>query len=124
MIISNILGCAGSVIFALFAYKWIPLFGPFLSLLIPLPFLFYLSKLGLNEGIKVCLVALLITGFAAKLLGEPQLVFLCLELGIEGFLLCVLFRREYSYSLTIFLGTLLMLLLGSVFMLYVALQRE
>ena len=123
MIISNILGCTGSVIFALLAYKWIPLFGPFLSLLIPLPFLFYLSKLGLNEGIKVCLAALLFTGIATKLLGEPHLVFLCLELGMMGFILSVLFKREYSYSFTIFFGTLLMLLVGAVFMLYASITK-
>ena len=119
MTISNILGCAGSVVFSLIAYKWIPFFGPFLSLLIPLPFLFYLSKLGLNEGIKVCIAAFLIIGITAKLMGEPTLVFLCIEMGVMGFILSVLFRKEYSYSLTIFLGTLAMLLVGLAFTLFV-----
>ncbi len=119
MTISNILGCAGSVVFALIAYTWVPFFGPLVSLLIPLPFLFYLSKLGLNEGIKVCIAAFLIIGITAKLMGEPGLVFFCFELGTLGFVLSVLYRREYSYSLTIFLATLLMLLVGLAFTLVV-----
>lgn len=123
MIISDILGCAGSLIFALLSFLWIPFFGPFLSLLIPLPFLFYLSKLGLKEGIKVCLAALLITGIAAKVMGEPLLILFCLEFGFLGLILSELFKREYSYSLTIFYGTLLMLLVGAVFMLFASIAK-
>ena len=118
MTISDILGCAGPVILVLLASVWIPLFGPFLSLLTPLPFLFYLSKLGLKEGIKVCLIALLAVGIVARLLGEPRLVLLCLAFGLLGLILSELYKREYSYSRTIFSGTLLMLLVGAAFMLY------
>ena len=123
MTISNILGCTGSVVFVLLASAWIPLVGPFLSLLTPLPFLFYSSKLGLNEGVKVCLAALLAVGIVAKLLGQPSLMLFCLQLGIVGLILSELFRREYSYSLTIFWGTLLMLLVGFAFLLFVSITE-
>ncbi len=120
MTISNILGCTGSVIFVLLASVWIPFFGPLLSLLTPLPFLFYTSKLGLKEGIKVSFSALLAIGILAKLLGEPNLVIFYLQLGIVGVILSELFKREYSYSRTIFGGTLLVLLVGFAFMLFVS----
>ena len=115
MTISNILGCTGSVILILL----VPFFWP----LLPMPFLFYSSKLGLNEGIKVCFTALLAAGIVVKLLGYPGLVLICLQLGIVGFLLSELFRREYSYSITIFWGTLIMLLAGSVFLLFGAITE-
>jgi uncharacterized protein YybS (DUF2232 family) len=124
MTILNILGCTGSVTFILLAFIWIPFFGPILSLLTPLPFLYYSSKLGLNEGVKVCLAALLTVGIVAKLLEQPSLMLFCLQLGIAGLILGELFRREYSYSLTIFLGTLLILLVGSAFMFFESMTLE
>jgi len=111
MTISNILGCAGSVIFILFISIVIPIFGPFFSsLLAPLPFLFYFSKLGPEKGFKVNLIAILVVGIVAELLGLRNLIFLCIEFGIAGYIISELFRRELPFSVTIFMGTLLMLL--------------
>lgn len=123
MTISNIVGCTGSLILVLLASTMVPFIGPFVSLLTPLPFLFYLCKLGPGNGIKVCFVALLIIGIATKLLGQPHLVIFCLEFGIMGLILSELFRREFPYSITILWGTLLMLLVGSVFMLFVSMTK-
>ena len=123
MTVSNILGCTGSVILILLALVWIPFFGLFLSLLTPLPFLFYSSKLGLKEGIKVSLAALVVVGIVAKLLGDPYLVLFCLQSGMVGLILSELFRREYSYSLTVFWGTLIMLLAGSAFLLFACVSK-
>ncbi len=123
MTISNILGCTGSVIFVLLVSVGIPFFGPLLSLLTPLPFLFYSSKLGLKEGIKVCLAALLALGIFANLLGGSDLAFYYLPLGVTGIILSELFKRGYSYSRTIFWGTLLVLLVGFAFMLFLSIEK-
>lgn len=123
MTISNIIGCTGSVILVLFVSMMIPIFGPFFSLLTPLPFLFYTSKLGLEKGIKVCFITLLIIGIVAKLLGHPYLVLFCLEYGIMGLILSELFRRNFSYSLTVFWGTLLMLFVVSGFIFFITITK-
>jgi uncharacterized protein YybS (DUF2232 family) len=123
MTVYNIIGCTISVIFVLFISAWIPFFGPFFSLLTPLPFLFYSSKLGLNQGIKIGLVSLLFVGIVAKIIGYPQLVLFCLEFGMVGLIISEIFRREYSFSLTIFWGTILMLFIGSGFLFFIGLSK-
>ncbi|MFC1495663.1 DUF2232 domain-containing protein [Thermodesulfobacteriota bacterium] len=123
MTLSNIIGCAGSVTFLLFVSISLPFFGPLLSLLTPLPFLFYSSKLGLNKGSKVCLVTILIVGVVTKMTGHSELFLFCLEFGIAGLILSELFRRELNYSLTIFTGTLLVLVVGSGFFLFISITR-
>lgn len=115
MTFSNIIGCTGSLIFILFASTRLPFIGPLFSLLTPLPFLFYSSKLGRNEGIKVCAVAILIVGIASKLDKHPELLLFCLEFGIVGLILGELFRKELSYSATVFWGTVFALITGLVF---------
>lgn len=123
MTLSNIIGCAGSVTFLLFVSISLPFFGPLFSLLTPLPFLFYSSKLGLNKGLKVCLVTILIVGIVTKIAGQPELFLFTLEFGIAGLILGELFRRELKYSLTIFIGTLLVLIVASGFFLFISITR-
>jgi len=123
MTFSNIIGCTGSVIFILFVSTNLPFIGPLFSLLTPLPFLFYSSKLGLNKGIQVCSVAVLVVGIVAKIKGQPELLLFCLEFGIVGLILSELFRRELNYSLTIFLGTLLVLIVGSGFFVFISITK-
>jgi len=123
MTLSNIIGCAGSVAFLLFVSISLPFFGPLFSLLTPLPFLFYSSKLGLNKGLKVCLVTILIVGIVTKIAGYPELFLFCLEYGIAGLILSELFRRELNYSLTIFIGTLLVLIVAFGFFLFISITR-
>ena len=124
MTISDILGCAVSVISILFVSIVIPVFGPLLfSLLAPLPFLFYFSKLGPENGLKVNLSAILILGIVTWFLGQPHLVILFIEYGIAGFILSELFRRDLSYSATIFWGTLLMLIVVSGFLFFITIAE-
>ncbi len=123
MTLSNIIGCAGSVIFLLFVSISLPFFGPLFSLLTPLPFLFYSSKLGLNKGLKVCLVTILIVGVVTKIAGQPELLLFCLEFGIAGLIISELFRRELNYSVTIFISTLFVLAVGIAFFLFISITR-
>ncbi|MFC1867635.1 DUF2232 domain-containing protein [Thermodesulfobacteriota bacterium] len=121
---SNIIGCAGSVILLLLVSAWLPFIGPFFSLLIPLPFLFYTSKLGLNQGLITGLITLFIVGLIGRLASyPPQLLLFCLEFAVVGLIISEIFRREFSFGLTIFWGTVLMLLVGAVFLFFIGLSK-
>ncbi len=123
MKITDLVGCTVSVILLLLASAWIPYIGPFFSLLIPLPFLFYASKLGLNKGGQVCAFSLIIIGLIAGLAGYSYIIMFCLELGILGFIISEIFRRELSFGVTIFWGTFFMLAIGAVFLFMVGLSK-
>lgn len=109
---TDLLGCALSVVIILFATSLIPVFGPLLRILTPLPFLFYSCKLGLIQGIKISLITLFILGLLAKLTGYLHLLLLGIQFGLLGLIISELFRRELSFGLTIFWGTTLMLIIG------------
>jgi len=123
MIISNIIGCTVAVIFFLLVSVLVPLVGPLFSLLIPLPFLYYLSKLGLSQGWKTGLISLLIISLIARLAGHPQLILLCFAFGIVGLIISEIFKREFTFGLTIFWGTVLMLFIGAVFLFFITLSK-
>jgi uncharacterized protein YybS (DUF2232 family) len=109
---ANIIGFAGSVILVLSLSMWVPLFGPAFSLIVPLPFLFFFSKLGLKEGLTAGIISLLAVGIFGKLIGEPQLVMFALGFAIFGLVVSELFKRPFSMGVTIFWGTAFMLFMG------------
>jgi uncharacterized protein YybS (DUF2232 family) len=111
---TDVLGCTGAVIAIFLATSWVPFFGPLISLLTPLPFLFYASKLGRLQGTILVVLSLLIIGLIASLLGQPKAVFLFIEYGLWGLVLAELFRQELSFGNTMLWGTAAMLLFGVV----------
>ena len=123
MKITDLMGCTVSVILLLLASAWIPYIGPFFSLLIPLPFLFYASKLGLNKGAQACAFSLVIVGLISGLAGHSYIILFCLEFGILGFIISEIFRRKLSFGVTIFWGTFSMLVVGAVFLFMVGLTK-
>jgi uncharacterized protein YybS (DUF2232 family) len=108
----------------LLASGWVPFAGPFLSLLTPLPFLYYSAKFGLREGGKALLVCLLAVGIIGNVAGFPQVVFLCLELGLLGLMISEIYRRKLTLGSTVLWGTGLMLLLGFVILTGVGLTKN
>jgi len=120
---ANIIGFAGSVILVLSISVWMPLIGPFFSLIMPLPFLFYISKLGLKEGLKAGFITLLIMGLFGKLVGQPYLILFCLEFGIVGLIISELFKRRLSIGATILWGTVSMLFMGVVFLFLIGMSK-
>ena len=124
MRVADVLGCACSAIVLLLASALIPLVGPVFSLLTPLPFLYYATKLGLFQGAKVVLVTILTVGLIAKLAGHPQIIFLCLEFSLLGLIISETFRREYTIGFTIFWGTSCMLVIGAVILGLIGLTRN
>lgn len=112
MKINDSVGCAGSAALLFLAYIWIPIFGPVLSLLAPVPFLLYSTKYGPLQGAKIVVIAALIVGLVANLSGHPQVIVLCLELGVLGLVMAEAFRREYTFGMTLFIGITFMLMVG------------
>ncbi|MFH1349799.1 MAG: DUF2232 domain-containing protein [Pseudomonadota bacterium] len=118
------MGCVGTAIILLLASAWIPFLGPFFSLLTPLPFLYYASKLGPYQGLKVVIFTLLIVGLIAKLTGYLQVIFFCIELGLLGLIISTIYRRELTFGLTIFWGTSLMLFIGAIFLSLISFSKK
>ena len=118
------MGCAGPVILLLFAATWIPFVGPFFIFLIPLPFLYYATKLGLRDGLKITAVTLLIVGLIAKLAGYPQIIIFCFEFGLVGLILSEIYRRKYTLGFTVFWGTCTTLIIGAIFLTLIALSQK
>jgi uncharacterized protein YybS (DUF2232 family) len=121
---SDVLGCAGGVIFLLLAATLIPFVGPFFSLLTPLPFLYYSTRLGLIGGIKLAAMVVTAIGLFAYAVGYSQITFLALEFSLVGTGLAELFRRKLSLGNTILLATLFMLLVGLGMLVVMGLSRN
>lgn len=121
---TDVLGCVGSAIILLLASALIPLIGPFFSLLTPLPFLYYSSKLGLNQGAKIVALSVIIIGLITKLLGFSNILFLCIEFGLLGLIISEIFRRNISFGMAAFLATSMMLIIGSVIVIIVGLSKQ
>jgi len=122
MIISDIIGCTGVVIFFLLVSVWVPFIGPLFILLIPLPFLYYLSKSGFGQGWKTGLISLLILSLIARLIGYPYLILFCILLGLVGLIISETFKRGFTIGMTIFWGTVLMLFTGALSLFLISLS--
>lgn len=121
---TDVLGCLGGAAFLLLASAWIPFIGPFLSLLTPLPFLYYATRLGLYEGIKLSAVVVFAIGMTAHLAGRSQMVLFALEFSLIGLGLSELFRRNFSLGQTVFWGTVFMSLLGLASLFIIGLTKN
>ena len=120
----DVLGCVGWAAFFLLASAWIPFVGPFFSLLTPLPFLYYATKLGLRQGAVLALLTTLSIGLAAKVGGIPQVTLFCLEFSLLGLVLSELFRRGFSLGQTVFFATAFILLVSLGILFFLSLSRD
>ncbi|MEW6665772.1 MAG: DUF2232 domain-containing protein [Thermodesulfobacteriota bacterium] len=114
MRVTDALGCFGAASVFLFGSVLVPFLGPFLGLLAPLPFLYYASKLGLHEGLKVSCVSLVFLGLLSFLTGYWQILFLSIEFCFLGLIVSEMYRRGLTIGYTVLLGTASVLLLGFV----------
>ncbi|MBN2061862.1 MAG: DUF2232 domain-containing protein, partial [Deltaproteobacteria bacterium] len=121
--IADLIGCAGSVLIILFASAWIPLMGPLFRILTPLPFLYYATKLGLNQGIIVSLITLFIVGIIAKLAGFSHFISLSLEFCLIGLVISMIFRRQFTFGRTVFWGTVILMIISAAVMFVLSLSR-
>jgi len=72
----------------------------------------------------IVVITLLTVVLIAKLMGFPEVLFLCLEFGLLGLIISEIYRRGYSFGFTIFLGTSLMLILGSIMLVLIGLTQN
>jgi uncharacterized protein YybS (DUF2232 family) len=119
----QVLGCVGTALALLLASVWIPVVGPFISLLTPLPFLYTSVKLGVSETVKLTCVSILASGLIAAFTRQPQLIFLCLEFSLLGLILSEIFRRKLSIGTSVLIGTCLVLLIGLLVLAVAGLRR-
>jgi uncharacterized protein YybS (DUF2232 family) len=112
MLTRDILGCVAGAAFFLLGTAWIPFVGPFLSLLAPLPFLYYAVKLGMRRGAFLGVLTAVVIGLAARLAGFTQMLIFALEFGLLGLVLAELYRRRESIGRTILLAEGFMLLVS------------
>jgi len=124
MRLQDVLGCVGTALTLLLASALIPLIGPFFSLLTPLPFLYYSTKLGVNEGVKLVCVSILATALLAAILRYPQLIFLCLEFSLMGLIISEMYRRKWNIGYSVLVATCSMLLIGLIVMAVAGLRKN
>jgi uncharacterized protein YybS (DUF2232 family) len=120
----HVLGCVGTAMVLLLASVWIPIAGPFFSLLTPLPFLYYSAKLGVSQAVKLTCVSILVTGLIAAITRQSQIIFLCFEFSVLGLILSEIFRRKMSIGTSVLLGTCLLLLMGLLVLAVAGLRKN
>ena len=121
---TDILGCAGGAAFFLLAAAWIPFAGPLLSLLTPLPFLYYSTKLGFREGVRLTILVVLIIGLAARLAGQTHIIIFSVEFSLLGLVLSWLFKKKLPIGRTILSATVFVLLFGLGVLFFMAILKN
>jgi uncharacterized protein YybS (DUF2232 family) len=124
MKVADAAGCFGASSVFLFGSVLIPFLGPLLGILAPLPFLFYGSKLGLQEGLKVSAITVALLAIVSYISGSVQLVILAVEFCCLGLIISLLFTRGFTIGYTVWWGTALVLLLGLVALSLVGWSRD
>ncbi len=124
MIVKDFLGCVGWTALVLLAAVTVPIAGPFISLLTPIPFLYYATKRGLYGGLTLAGATVLVISLAARFLGQPQLVLFVIEFSALGLALSEIFRRQYPLGFTLSIGTVCMLVMGFACLLFIGIARN
>jgi uncharacterized protein YybS (DUF2232 family) len=98
--------------------------GPFIGLLMPLPFLYYTTKLGLTPGLKLLALTLLAIALFGQWAGHSQGLLFAVQFSLLGVFLSILFRKGFGPGQTVVLATGFLLVLSLAFLGYVALQKD
>jgi len=124
MKIKNVLGCVGWAGFLLVSSLFIPVAGPLLLLLTPLPFLYYSVKEGPRYGIQTAILSTLIIVLAFRIAGYTQLIIFAFQFSLLGICLSELFRKRLGVGQTILWATLFMLILSVGFVFFLASSKD
>lgn len=120
---TDVLGCTAWAVFFALASAVIPVFGLLITLLSPLPFLYYSTKLGLFQGAKVAGLAVLTVGLIGQILGFPYFFLFSLEFALLGLFLSEVYRRRMSFGYTLLLGTSFMVGIGLAMLFFTAVNK-
>lgn len=96
----------------------IPLLGSIGLLFIPLPILYYYSKLGRTQGMVVFVVSLLVLVISFKILGLKASFLTFFLSGSLGLILSEVLRKSYSIEKTVFYSVAVFLVLCFVLLIY------
>lgn len=99
------------------------IFGSIASLVIPLPLLFYYSKLGRFRGMLILAVSLVIVSLTLRHLGYHPVVPHLLLLGSLGPILSEVLRKNYSIEVTVLYSASALLFLGMFVLAYYSAVR-
>jgi uncharacterized protein YybS (DUF2232 family) len=83
---------------------YLPVIGFLVSLFIPLPVLFYRSKLGRSKGALILVAVTVVVAFSMRWRSVASMVFF-FELGLVGFILSEVFEMDLSLEKTVALTT-------------------
>ena len=96
----------------------IPIIGPVVVILTPLPTLYYCSRLGRRSGLMVLTVSFLATYGILGLLGQGTNLPVLSMIGFAGVLLSEVLKRNLSVEKTFLLASLALFCCGAGFVLY------
>lgn len=96
----------------MYAAVWIPLVGTLLMFLSPLLFLAYAMKLGLQQGMILAGLSIMVVAVVSGLSGHRQTIVFCIEFSVLGIVLSELFRRRLTLSETVTVALAAMALFG------------
>ncbi|HEU18321.1 MAG TPA: DUF2232 domain-containing protein, partial [Deltaproteobacteria bacterium] len=99
------------------------IFGSIAFLVIPLPLLFYYSKLGRFRGMLILAVSLVIVSLTLRHLGYHPVVPHLLLLGSLGPILSEVLRKNYSIEVTVLYSVSALLFLGMFVLAYYSAVR-
>jgi len=99
----------------------ISILSSFGALLLPVPLLYYYSKLGRVQGIFIFFVSLVAAMITLKIVHSPLTLHYFFILGAVGPLLSEVLRRDYSIEKTVLFGVGASLALGFAFLLFYSL---
>jgi len=105
MKLKDVLACVGWALFFFLAATLVPVVGPLLALLIPLPFLYYTYVLGFYPGLSLVGLSTAVIGAIGTVAGHPYSLVFALEFSLLGAFLAELFRRKLSIGQTVLLAT-------------------
>jgi uncharacterized protein YybS (DUF2232 family) len=92
---------------------YLPVIGLLVSVFIPLPVLFYRSKLGRSRGALILIAVTLIIASSMRWRSITSTVFF-FELGLVGFILCEVFEMDMSLEKTVAVTTGVVIGAGAV----------
>jgi uncharacterized protein YybS (DUF2232 family) len=102
----------------------VPLLGPLVVVLTPMPVLYYTSQLGRLRGISVLAAALLTAYGILALLKQHINLPTFFMIAVTGFLLAEILRRNYSFEKTVLTAALFLFFCGSGFIVYSSWQAN
>jgi len=110
----DIIGCVGGALVLLYAPLLIPILGPLLTLLSPLLFLSYATKLGLQRGLILAGLSVMAVTVISSLTGHRQAIVFCVEFSFLGIVLSEFFKRKFTLGMTITAALGAMTLFGAI----------